>query len=135
MKSINAYLTFDGNAREAMQFYAKCIGAEVQIMSFGEAKIPCPDSAKDRVMHALLKQNGAILMASDTMPGMPFQMGSNFSVSLACENVQEAEKVFAALSEKGKVSMPLQETFWAIRFGMLVDKYGVQWMVNLDKAH
>ena len=67
------------------------------------------------------------------MPGMHFQQGNNFSIALMCENLQEIEKLFAAVGEGGKVGMPLQETFWGARFGMLTDRFGVGWMFNLDK--
>jgi PhnB protein len=71
-------------------------------------------------------------MASDTMPGMPFQQGNNFSVSVHCESVEEIEKTFAALSEGGKAPMPLQDTSWGARFGMCTDRFGVQWMCNFE---
>lgn len=141
MRGSTPYITFDGNCRQAMTFYQKCLGAELRSMSFadmppGNGAPPVPPTAKDRIMHAALINKGMpVLMASDTMPGMssPFQAGNNFSVALGCESVQEVEKFFSALSEKGKVTMPLQETFWATRFGMFTDQFGINWMLNLDK--
>lgn len=133
MKEINPYLIFNGNCREAMTFYAKCLGAEVQMIPFSQAPVDTPKEAKDRIMHARLAKGAAVVMASDNMPGMPFQQGNNFSISVTLESVQEIDKVFAALSEKGKVTMPLQETFWAARFGMLTDRFGINWMCNLYK--
>jgi len=137
MKEITTYLTFNGNCREAMQFYKKCLGAELYLMTFGEMppspQMPIPKEANDRIMHARLRNGAAGLMAYDTMPGMPFQQGNNFSVTIACESVQEIERLFAAFGEKGKVTMPLQETFWAARFGMLTDQFGISWMFNLEK--
>jgi PhnB protein len=136
MKEIITYLMFDGNTREAMTFYAKAFGAELQIMPFSDM----PDmpeaakSAKDRVMHARLAKGSTLLMASDTMPGHPFQQGNNFSISVQCESVQEIDKLFAALGEKGQITMPLQQTFWAARFGMLKDQFGVAWMFNLEQS-
>jgi len=135
MKEINAYLIFNGNCREAMTFYQKCLVADLQMIPFSD--MPggnVPQEAQDRLMHARLTKGPAVLMASDNMPGMPFHQGDNFSVSLNCESVQEIEKLFSALSEKGKVTMPLQETFWAARFGMFTDQFGINWMLNLDKA-
>jgi PhnB protein len=137
MKGTNSYLIFDGNCREAMTFYQKCLGAEMQIMTFGETP-GCddgnlPKEAKDRIMHACLTKGPAVLMASDNMPGMPFQQGNNFSINISCETLLEIEKTFAAFSENGKVTMPLQETFWAERFGMLTDQFGVNWMFNLEQ--
>jgi PhnB protein len=134
MKEINVYLIFNGNCREAMTFYQKCLGADVQMMPFSEMPgDKVPPEAKDRLMHARLTKGPTVLMASDNMPGMPFHQGDNFSVSLNCESIQEIEKLFSALSEKGKVTMPLQETFWAARFGMFTDQFGINWMLNLDK--
>jgi PhnB protein len=131
MKEINAYLIFNGNCREAMTFYQKCLDADLHMFPFSEMPgDKVPPEAKDRLMHARLTKGPAVLMASDNMPGMPFHQGDNFSVSLDCESVQEIEKVFNALSEKGKVTMPLQETFWAARFGMFTDRFGINWMLN-----
>ncbi len=131
MKGIVTYLNFDGNCREAMQFYAKCLGAELQMSPFSDVPgNPAPE-AKDRIMHASLTKGSAeLLMASDTPPGMPLQQGNNLSVSVHCESVQEIDALFAALGENGKVSMPLQDTFWGARFGMLTDQFGIQWMFN-----
>jgi PhnB protein len=134
MKEINAYLIFNGNCREAMTFYQKCLGAELQMMPFSDMPgDKVPPEAKDRLMHARLTKGATVLMASDNMPGMPFQQGDNFSVSLNCDSVQEIEKLFSGLSDNGKVTMPLGETFWAARFGMFTDQFGINWMLNLDK--
>jgi PhnB protein len=133
MKEITAYLTFDGNCRKAMEFYAKCLAADLHIVPFSEAPMDVPKEAKDRIMHARLSKGSAALMASDTMPGMPLQQGNNFSIAIACESVEETERLFTALGQNGKVTMPLQETFWAARFGMLTDQFGINWMLNLDK--
>lgn len=132
MKEVVTYLKFDGNCREAMSFYGKCLGAKLDLMPFSQAPGECPGGAKDRIMHSKLTKGAVILMASDTMPGMPFQQGNNFSVSIQCESLQEIESFFTAISENGKVTMPLQDTFWGARFGMLVDQFGVQWMFNFE---
>jgi len=132
MKEVVTYLNFDGNCGEAMQFYGKCLGAELQMMPFADTPGSSP-AAKDRIMHArLTKGPSSLLMASDTQPGMPLQQGNNFSVSVHCESIQELDKYFAALSEKGTVTMPLQDTFWGARFGMLTDQFGVRWMFNFE---
>lgn len=135
MKEMNAYLIFNGNCREAMTFYQKCLGADLQMMPFSD--MPggnVPKEAKDLLAHARLTKGATVLMASDNMPGMPFQQGNNFSVCLNCESVQETEKLFNALSENGKVTMALQETFWALRYAMFTDQFGIHWMLNLEKA-
>ncbi len=134
MKGLHTYLTFDGNCRQAMEFYAQCLGAELQMMRFSEAPMDAPPGAEDRIMHARLVKGDVVLMASDSMPGMPLQQGNNFSLAFTCEAVAEAENLFGALGQKGKVLMPLQETFWAQRFGMVTDQFGVQWMFNVEKA-
>ena len=133
MKSMNVYLNFDGNCREAMQFYAKCLDGELHLMTFADAPFDSPKEAKDRILHAKLTKGAVVLMASDTMPGMAFERGNNFSVSIDCDNAQEVDKLFAAIGDKGKVTMPVQDTFWNAHFGMVVDKFGVGWMFNYDK--
>lgn len=133
MQGIYSYLTFNGNCREAMSFYQKCMGAELHTMPFSEMPGDFPAEAKDRVMHARLTKGPAIIMASDTMPGMPFHPGNNFSISVACESMEEIKSLFNAFSEKANVTMPLQDTFWGAHFGMLTDQFGTQWMFNFDK--
>jgi PhnB protein len=133
MKAMNSYLTFDGNCREAMKFYEKCLGGELNLMSFADAPGDSPKEAKDRIMHARLAKGAVILMASDTMPGMPLQQGNNFSIAIDCESMNETENVFKALGDGGKITMPLQDTFWGAHFGMLTDKFGIQWMLNYEK--
>ena len=134
MKEVSTYLTFDGNCRDAMTFYEKCLGAELQLVPFSEAPDMGSKVDQNRIMHARLSKGSAsILMASDAMPGTPLQVGSNFSICLACESLEEIERLFKALGDKGKVTMPLQDTFWNAHFGMLTDQFGVNWMFNLDK--
>jgi len=133
LKDFTTYLTFDGNCREAMTFYKNCLDANLDIFSFGDAPTPSPEGAKDRTMHARLSKGGANLMASDNMPGMPFTQGNNFSISIDCDSAEEIERFFNAIGENGKVTMPLQKTFWAARFGMLTDQFGISWMFNLNE--
>ena len=133
MKGFNTYLMFDGNARQAMTFYKACLGAELHLMPYSEAPVPCPPGeASGRIMHAMLKKGDAILMASDTPPGTPFRQGDNFSINITCESVPEIENLFTAFSEKGKVITPLQDMFWGARFGMVTDQFGVGWMFNFE---
>ena len=132
MKGINVYLNFDGNCREAMTFYADALQGELQVMTFGETgQGAAADS--DRVMHARLSVGSAVVMASDTMPGMSLAQGTNFYVSVDCESAEEEERFFTGLSKGGKVTMPLQDMFWGAHFGMLTDKFGIQWMFNFDQ--
>jgi len=128
------YLTFNGNARQAMEFYKECLGGELFMMPFSEAPGDFPKEAKDRIMHATLRNGAVALMASDAMPGMPFQQGTNFSISVVPESVEEEEKLFTAVAKNGKITMPLQDTFWGAHFGMVTDQFGIQWMFNLEKG-
>jgi PhnB protein len=132
MRAIYAYLTFDGDCREAMTMYAKALGAEAHLMTFGETG-QGGEGVKDRIMHAKIAKGSAVLMASDSMPGVGIIRGTNCSISIDCENSEEMDPMFAALGEGGKVTMELQDTFWGARFGMLTDRFGVQWMLNWDK--
>jgi PhnB protein len=135
MKEINAYLNFDGNCREAMSFYQRCFGAELQVMLFSDAKGQCefPPGAEDKVMHARLTKGSVVLMASDTMPGMPLTPGNNVHLTIHCETLHEIQSLFAALGDNGTITMPLQDTFWGAHFGMLTDRFGVHWMLNFEK--
>lgn len=130
---INPYLEFDGNCAEAFEFYARVLGCPIpQMMRFGDA----PDSEqltaehRDRIMHVTLMIGEQMLMGSDTMPGQPFEGVRGMSIALHPAQPAEAERLFKALSDGGRVTMPLDRTFWAERFGMLVDRFGVPWMIN-----
>ena len=133
MKELVTYLNFNGNCRDAMKFYERCLGGELQMMPFSEVPGDHPPEAKNRIIHARLTNGSAVLMASDTMPGMPFQQGNNFAISVHCQSQDELERFFTALGDNGKVTMPLQDTFWGARFGMLTDQFGINWMFNFEK--
>ncbi len=132
MKNLNTYLTFNGNCREAMTFYGRCLGGEPRIMPFADMPGEKAPGSENLVMHACLTMGEASLMASDTMPGQPVQPGGNFSINVTCDSLDEIERLFAALGEGGTVIMPLADTFWGARFGMLRDRFGIQWMVNFE---
>jgi PhnB protein len=137
MKEIVTFLNFDGNCREAMEFYKTCFAAEVFLLPYSEAPGDFPwvtEETKDKIMHSsLTKGSLTILMAADTISSRPFQQGNNFSVTIHCESLQEIDALFTALGDNGEITMPLQETFWATRFGMLTDRFGIRWMLNLGK--
>jgi len=134
---VTPYLFFNGRCEEAIEFYKKALGAEVgMMMRFKEApdKPPpgvVPPGSDDKIMHACLRINGAELMASDgcerSKPGF-----EGFSLSLNARNEAEADRMFAALADGGKVSMPLGKTFFAKRFGAVADRFGVGWMVIVE---
>lgn len=130
MKAINSYLMFNGNCREAMEFYAKAFGGELHVMTWAEAPQP-PTEGADLVMHSRLTSGSVLLMASDT-PGdrPPTPAGRNVGLSIECSSREEEERLFAALSEGGTVMMPLQDTFWGAFYGMLTDKFGIWWMLD-----
>lgn len=134
MKQLNPYLAFAGTCREALNFYKDCLGGEILAMStFGESPMPTSDETKDRVMHAEFKADGVYFMASDSMPDHPVQNGNSISMSLNFTDAQEQQDAFNKLSAGGQVTMPLQDTFWGATFGMLTDKFGINWMLNYQK--
>jgi PhnB protein len=129
---INAYLIFNGNCEEAFRFYAASLHAELSLTRFGEAPgcEDMPPSQKDKVMHVRLQKGEAVLMASDNHPDHPYDGVKGCSVALSVDEVEEADRIFNELAQGGTVVMPMQETFWAKRFGMLTDRFGVPWMIN-----
>lgn len=133
MKTI-PYLSFEGDCAEAFQFYADVLEGEVQAMiSHGDSPIAgeVPSEWHSRIMHAYLVAGEVVLMGGDRPPG--WEPGtSGFSVALHVDSAEDAERIFQALGEGGEVTMPMARTFWAERFGMLVDRYGTPWMVNFE---
>ena len=130
------YLNFAGNCREAMEFYASILNAEIDFMqTHGESAIAdqVPPEHRDAVLHASLKGDAYYLMASDAAPGTECKAGSSH-VALVVDTVDEAERVFAALSEDATITMPLEETFFSKRFGMLTDRFGTPWMIDVADA-
>lgn len=133
MQTTNTYLHFDGNCREAMTFYGKCFGTTAGFTPFSAGPPEIAELAKaapDRILHSELASGPVVLMASDMPPGMAFRQGNNFAISISCESLAEMEKLFAAFSENGKVTMPMHDAFWGGRFGMLTDQFGVNWMFS-----
>jgi PhnB protein len=131
----NPYLAFDGNCEAAFKFYERCLGGKIVAM-ITYADMPsgqpvAPEHAK-RIMHARLVTGDQVLMGGDAPAGMPFKGIHGCSVAVQVDKPEDAERLFKALSEKGTVDMPMQETSWAIRFGMLKDQFGVPWMVNCE---
>lgn len=134
---MEAYLTFHGNAAEALAFYAKCLDGKVTFsMTFGESPMgkDTPADYKDKIMHATIEARGQRLMASDAPPGMPATGYEGFSLTVQAKDAKEGEQLFNALGAGGQVTMPYGPTFWAAGFGMLKDKFGVPWMVNCEPA-
>ena len=133
MEPIVPYLNFNGNAAEALAFYAKAFNGKTLFQqSFGESPMESPAEQKDKIMHATFQAGDLTFIVSDCMPGQPVNGGTNLSLSLNFKTLSDIEKTFAALSEGATISMPLQDTFWGAKFGMLIDKFGINWMFNHD---
>ena len=141
MATVNVYLTFNGNCKEAFDFYKSVFGGDFPyIGTFGEMPPqegipPLSEEDKNKVMHVTLPiSKETCLMGSDTMGewAPTFVQGNNFSVSINTESKEEADKLFNALSTDGKITMPMADTFWGAYFGMFTDKFGIGWMVNFD---
>lgn len=133
---LTPYLNFNGQCEAAFKFYEQCLGGEIEAMiPHGEtpAAEHVPSEWQDKIMHARLVAGDAVLMGSDAPPEY-YEEAKGFSVSLQIDDPDDAERVFHALAEGGEVRMPIQETFWAARFGMLVDRFGIPWMVNCETA-
>ena len=143
MAKINPYLNFNGNTEEAFNFYKSVFGGEfAAVMRFSDApgcdEMPVAESDKGKIMHiALPIGTGNLLMATDMLESMGQFLieGNNYSISISAESREEADKLFAGLSEGGKVEMPLAEAFWGDYFGMSQDKFGVRWMVSYNEKY
>lgn len=128
---VNAYLHFDGNCREAMSFYQMCLGGDLQLTAYPDANGSPTTDPGAKIMHSQISRGGdPFFMASDTSPMGPVHPGNNFSVSIDCESVEELERLFKAVGDKGQVRLPLMDAPWGARFGMLTDQFGIQWMFN-----
>jgi PhnB protein len=134
MPQIDPYLVFNGNCADAMRFYEKTLGGKLEMMTHAQSPMAdqAPPGSANRIMHARLDLPGRVLMASDSMVGHPYEGMHGFSLSLHYPTAAEAKKVFETLADGGSVQMPLQKTFWAEAFGMLVDRFGTPWMVNVE---
>ena len=134
MANLTPYLFFNGNCRDAMKFYESCFGGKLELMTYGDAKGPgCPLAEKDKIMHGALMAKDLLLMASDRADKAPTP-GDNISLSLNCENLPEIERLFNALGDRGQVGLPLHDAFWGDRFGVVVDRFGINWMLNCKRS-
>jgi PhnB protein len=131
---LNAYLVFNGQCEAAFKFYEKVLGGKILGM-FTHAGTPAaehvPPEWLNKIMHVTLKVGDSVLMGSDAPPDR-YKKPEGFTVNIALNDVAEAERIFHALAENGTVGMPIQQTFWAERWGMLTDRYGIPWMVNCE---
>lgn len=128
---LNPYLRFNGNARQAMEFYKSVFGGSMTMSTFGEFGQEGTPIA-DQIMHAQLESDaGYTLMASDTPPGMPYNPGDTITISLSGDDSDALQGYWERLAEGGKVEVPLEKQMWGDTFGALTDRFGVNWMVNI----
>ena len=134
MAQLNPYLTFNGNCREAMEFYKACLGGELSIMTVGESPMASqmPDK-KDNVMHSILKKDGMVLMASDMIMAGELTRGNTITLCINGGSAEELKTFFTKLSEGGTVGHELKEEFFGT-YGDLIDKFGINWMFQTDNA-
>jgi len=133
--TINPYLNFNGNCAEAFRFYADVLGGkDLRIMKFRDTPMAgqAAEKEKDMVAHARFSAGQTMIMGSDAAGGH-FNKPQGYAININVDTPEEAERVFAALSQGGNVGMPMAETFWARRFGMVNDRFGTHWMVNCEK--
>jgi PhnB protein len=135
MSQICAYLNFGGNCREAMQFYHECLGGNLELKTFEGSPLAekMPAELQQTIMHSNIVKDGLIIMASDGMNNDQLVKGNNIALSLNCDTVEEIDNYFDKLSQGGQIILPLSEQFWGAKFGMLMDKFGIKWMLNHDK--
>jgi PhnB protein len=129
---LNPYLSFNGQCEAAFKFYAECLGGEiVMMMKYGESPLAdqAPPDMQKKVLHVTLALDDQILAGADAPPDR-YEKPQGFSVTINISSPEEAERIFNTLADDGEVRFPLQETFWALRFGMLVDRFGIPWMIN-----
>ncbi|HZP19264.1 MAG TPA: VOC family protein [Bauldia sp.] len=129
---LNPYLSFKDNARQAMEFYKSVFGGELTMMTFGEGGMSQEPGQKDLIMHSqLVAPNGYWLMGSDTPPSMPMQAGRSITVSLSGDDEKELRGYWDKLAAGAQIQMPLEKAPWGDTFGMLTDRFGTPWMVNI----
>jgi PhnB protein len=133
---IVTYLTFNGNCREAMTFYKACLGGDLSLITIGDmphaSPTGVPDALKDNIMHASLSIGSAMLMATDAVPGLAYNQGTNVAVSVLPDSVEEIERLWAAFSKGATITHNLADAPWGARYGALTDKFGVHWMFNYE---
>ncbi|CAG9613249.1 hypothetical protein BACCIP111899_02463 [Bacillus rhizoplanae] len=128
------YLTFNGNAREALEYYKEVFEGEIEgIQTFGDADFPTPPEVDNRIMHARFRKDGLFFMVSDAFLGQTIEAGNHISLALELDNEEEIQKVYNALIGKGTILMELQDTFWGAKFAKVKDCFGVIWDLNYTK--
>ena len=132
---LNPYLSFNGQCEAAFKLYERCLGGKIECMMAYESRpgeYPVPADWGKKILHATLRVGDQVLMGADASPDR-YKKPQGFSVTLGLKDQAEAERIFKTLAEEGAVQMALQETFWAVRFGVLVDRFGIPWTVNCER--
>ncbi len=135
--NLNTYLFFDGNCREAFEFYQSVFGGDFSaFMTYGDGpeEMQIPDDHKNQIMHVSLPVGTTTLMGSDRWVGNshPFNAGNNFGIAIGLQDKERSDELFARLSEGGEVTMPMETVFWGDYFGSLKDRFGVEWMISCE---
>ncbi|HMQ63771.1 MAG TPA: VOC family protein [Flavilitoribacter sp.] len=134
MAKINAYLTFNGNCREAMAFYQECLGGELTLQTLGDAEEDIPVELRQVILHAVLVADSLVLMGSDMVGEKGLQRGNSVSLCLNCTGEEEIRRLYYRLSEGGQATDPLEDTFWGDLFGGLTDQFGNHWILNYNRS-
>lgn len=138
MKTLTPYLAFGGTCEEALNFYKDCFGCDsLEVRTFRDSPSNVPENYKDKVMHAEFRSGDLFFMASDTPPSNQVKTGNTITLSINLNDENEQTGIWDKLSQGAQILMPLNNTFWGARFGMLIDQYGINWMLNCqpEKAH
>lgn len=135
MSQINSYLTFNGNCREAMNFYQECLGGKLELQTIGESTLAdqMPPKMKDSILHSTLTRDGIILMGTDMVSEAGRNAGNAVSLMLDCSSEEEIRNSYEKLAKGGIADHPIEHTFWGALFGSLSDKYGNNWLLNFTK--
>jgi PhnB protein len=129
------YLIFDGNAREALEYYKEIFEGEIlELQTYGEADFPTPPEAEEKIIHAQFKKGSLFLMASDTFPGNRVEIGNHISLAMELESEEDIQALYDRFTERGTSVMELQDTFWGAKYAKVKDPYGVTWDLNYTKA-
>ncbi|MEU9143967.1 VOC family protein [Streptomyces sp. NPDC048349] len=133
---LNPYISFSGDAKQAMEFYKEVLGGNLAVHTYGGFGAEAPPGYADKIMHGLLETPGGLtLMGADNPPGMEHRPGNNIAVSLSGDDADELRGYWNKLSADATVSVPLEQQMWGDVFGMCTDKFGVTWMVNISERH
>lgn len=132
MLKLNPYILFPGSCRDAMKFYQSILGGDLKLQTYSEAKIPHSEKEKDKIIHARLESPDIVLMASDDNEKSPVNIGNNVQLSISGDDEKKLTDIFNKLSKDGTVKVPLKKEFWGDTFGMLSDKFNVNWMIDIS---